>query len=53
MVLDLLVRIHREQKMTTILVTHDMGIAAETERIIRMKDGRIESDDALLPGRDL
>ena len=43
-VLDLIVRLRREQNITLILVTHDMGIARKAERVITMKDGRIISD---------
>jgi ABC-type lipoprotein export system ATPase subunit len=44
LILDLIVRLHREQKMTLVLVTHDMSIAARASRTIQMKDGRIVSD---------
>src|SRR5277367_4703577 len=43
-VLELIARLHREQKMTLVLVTHDMSIAARASRTIQMKDGRIVSD---------
>jgi len=43
-VLELLSRLHREQKMTLILVTHDMGIARRASRAIQMKDGHIVFD---------
>ena len=43
-VLELIVRLRREQNITLILVTHDMGIARKAARIITMKDGRIVSD---------
>ena len=43
-VLDLIVRLRREQNITLILVTHDMGIARKAARVITMKDGRIISD---------
>ena len=43
-ILDLLIRLHREQKMTLILVTHDMGIARRASRAIQMKDGHIVFD---------
>ena len=42
--LELLGRLHAEQKMTMILVTHDAGIAGSAHRILAMKDGRIVSD---------
>ena len=44
LILDLIVRLRREQNITLILVTHDMGIARKAARIITMKDGRIISD---------
>ena len=40
LVLDLITRIHKEQKMTVILVTHDMGIAKRASTTLLMKDGR-------------
>lgn len=40
-VLDLLLRLHREQNMTLILVTHDSLIARQAQRRIHMKDGQI------------
>jgi ABC-type lipoprotein export system ATPase subunit len=43
-VLELIARLHREQKMTLVLVTHDMSIASRASRTIQMKDGRIVSD---------
>ena len=42
--LKLLERLHSEQSMTLILVTHDTGIAHSAWRILAMKDGRIVSD---------
>jgi ABC-type lipoprotein export system ATPase subunit len=43
-ILELIIRIHREQSMTLVLVTHDMNIARQASRTIQMKDGRIVSD---------
>lgn len=43
-VIELLHRLAIEQKQTIILVTHDASIAREAGRIIRVQDGRIESD---------
>ena len=47
LILDLIIRIHREQKMTLVLVTHDPSIAQRASRTIQMKDGRIVSDQPL------
>jgi ABC-type lipoprotein export system ATPase subunit len=44
LILELIDRVHREQNMTLMLVTHDMGIAERASRTIYMKDGRIVSD---------
>ncbi len=40
-IMDLLLALNRDQGVTLILVTHDPNIAAQAERIIRLKDGRI------------
>ncbi len=44
MILDLIVRLRRERQITLILVTHDMGIARQAERVLEMRDGRIIAD---------
>jgi putative ABC transport system ATP-binding protein len=49
LILELIVRLHREQNMTLVLVTHDMGVARLASRTIQMKDGRIVSDNASAP----
>ncbi len=51
MILELIVRIQREQKMTLVLVTHDMGVARHAARAFQMKDGHIvfEGEPANLP----
>ena len=41
-VMELLKRLNQEEKITMIIVTHDPGVAAQTNRIIRIKDGVIE-----------
>ena len=42
-VLDILRGLHR-QGTTVILITHDNGIAAKAERIVKLQDGRITDD---------
>lgn len=43
-VFGLLREITRESKRTVIMVTHDRELAAKTDRVITLRDGRIESD---------
>ena len=42
-ILEILKELHREGR-TVILITHDNDIAAQAKRVIKIKDGRIESD---------
>jgi ABC-type lipoprotein export system ATPase subunit len=44
MILDLLINLHRERKMTLVLITHDMSVARRGSRAIQMKDGRVVFD---------
>jgi ABC-type lipoprotein export system ATPase subunit len=44
LILDLLSDLHRERRMTLILITHDMSVARRASRVIQMKDGRIVFD---------
>lgn len=45
-VMDLLRDLNREG-LTLIVVTHDEGVGASADRLIRMRDGRIVSDDRI------
>jgi putative ABC transport system ATP-binding protein len=42
---DLLKRLNREDKVTIVIVTHDLDIAATANRNIRLKDGKVLSDE--------
>lgn len=42
-ILEILKKMHRSGK-TVILITHDNGIAAQARRVVRIMDGKIESD---------
>ena len=43
-VMELLKRLNREEHITMIIVTHDPTVAAQTNRIIRIKDGIISTE---------
>ncbi|MCG3777760.1 MAG: putative ABC transporter ATP-binding protein [Nitrospira sp.] len=43
-IMNLLLSLHRECGATLILVTHDRTMAASMERVITLRDGRVESD---------
>ena len=40
-VMDVFRRLNADEGMTTVIVTHDPGVGAQTNRIIRIADGRI------------
>lgn len=46
-VTELLFEMNREEKTTLILVTHNLELAQKTERILRMKGGKLVSDSKL------
>jgi ABC-type lipoprotein export system ATPase subunit len=46
LILDLLVRLNRERRTTLILATHSAEASAAAGRVLRMKDGRIQRDEA-------
>jgi len=43
-VMDLLTRLNRDHNLTIVMVTHDLAIAAEADRVVRLVDGCIEPD---------
>jgi putative ABC transport system ATP-binding protein len=46
-VLELLLRLNKEEETTLILVTHDEMLASHAERRIMLKDGRIVEDETI------
>ena len=46
-VMNLLQDLHTRQRMTILVVTHDMTIARRTQRVLVMKDGRIVREDII------
>ncbi|MDQ2966449.1 MAG: ABC transporter ATP-binding protein, partial [Chloroflexota bacterium] len=45
--IDLMRRMNRERGVTFVIVTHDMDIANRTDRMIRLKDGKVLSDERI------
>jgi putative ABC transport system ATP-binding protein len=46
-VMDLLHDLHRTERLTMIVVTHDEGIGHSAERLVSMRDGRVVGDELL------
>jgi putative ABC transport system ATP-binding protein len=44
-IIDLMRRLNREQQITFAIVTHDIGIGRQADRIIRMADGQIVGEE--------
>ena len=40
-------RLNREMGITVVFVTHDADVAAQTRRILRLRDGRIEAEESV------
>lgn len=43
-IMDILRRLHNQDGLTIVVVTHEMAIAQQTQRIIHMMDGKIAED---------
>jgi lipoprotein-releasing system ATP-binding protein len=42
-ILDLLISLNEQERLTIIMVTHDPGIAQQAHRVVRLTEGRIET----------
>lgn len=50
-ILNLLRTIHRERGTTIVIVTHDHHAASACDRLIKLRDGRVEGDSAVGGGK--
>jgi putative ABC transport system ATP-binding protein len=46
-IVDLMRRLNRERGLTFVIVTHDIAVGRRADRIVRMLDGRVVSEDRL------
>lgn len=44
---DLLFELNREEGTTLVIVTHDLALAQRTQRIIKLRGGKVESDSSV------
>ena len=50
--LSLMRRLNREEDVTFVIVTHDMDLAQETDRMIRLQDGQVIADESVPHGAE-
>lgn len=46
-IMDLFVRLNREQNTTMIIVTHDRKVAEQADRVIHILDGRVQQEEVI------
>lgn len=44
-IISILTNLHKEQKITLVMITHDLDIAQTCQRIVRVKDGQVIGDE--------
>ena len=49
-VTELLFRLHKKTLATLVLITHDNDLARQCDRVVRMRDGKIETDELMAIG---
>ncbi len=49
-IMEFLSRVHREEKKTVVMVTHDLHLAKFADRVVHLKDGQVESVENLRRG---
>ncbi|HEV2952477.1 MAG TPA: ABC transporter ATP-binding protein [Candidatus Dormibacteraeota bacterium] len=47
--MGLMRKMNREKGVTFVIVTHDLDLAGQTDRIVRLKDGQVVSDEKQVP----
>ncbi|MFE2070623.1 ABC transporter ATP-binding protein [Streptomyces sp. NPDC059467] len=52
-IIDLLMSLRERYGMTMLIATHDAEVAANGDRIVRLQDGRITSDQCVTPSGDV
>ncbi|WP_433415160.1 ABC transporter ATP-binding protein [Microtetraspora malaysiensis] len=52
-IVDLLLTLREEHGMTMLMATHNPELAAVCDRVVRMKDGKVVSDERLTPSQDV
>lgn len=50
-IIDLLLALHRDYGTTLVLVTHDTTLASSMQRVLSLRDGRLESDSLPSPSK--
>ncbi|PWI15795.1 ABC transporter [Streptomyces sp. Act143] len=52
-IIDLLMALRERYGMTMLIATHDAEVAASGDRVVRLQDGRITSDQRITPAADV